>query len=73
MKPHIMTFLPIRQKKKKSGFLKSKIELIYNAVLVSGVQQSVSVIHKHMTEHITGNIIIHYFPDCFPLKVIPRY
>ena len=40
-----------------------EVQLIYNAVLVSGIQQSHSVIH----------IYLHSFSDSFPIQVIIEY
>ena len=39
------------------------VQLIYNVVLLSGVQQSESVISVH----------IHFFSDSFPVQVITEY
>ena len=62
-----------------NDFLKIEVQLIYNVVLVSGVQQSDSVLyiyihtHIHICIHTCICICICSFSDSFPLQVIIRY
>ena len=43
------------------------VQLIYNVVFVSGVQQSESVIHTHIST------LFLFFLDSFPIEVITEY
>ena len=49
------------------------LQLIYNAVLVSGVQQSDSIIYPFFFMYAYIHTHIHSFPDSFLLWVITEY